>query len=404
MRVLHVVWAFSPLTETFIYDSVIEASRRVDDTLVVAHRRENERDRPFERVRLLPDAPRWSARDLWNKARWLVTLCPDPDITFASKRRALRGMVADFHPDVIHAHFGPQGVLAAGAVRGLGVPVLTSFYGYDVSESLRSPRWRRWYRDLWSGANSVLVLSNAMRAAVQEVGCPRDRVAVVPFGKRLSEYPFRLRASAPRRFVSVGRLVEKKGHLDAIQAIAANRARGVEASLTIIGEGELEGALRDHVARARLEDCVRLVGALPHRETVRHMSEADAFILCSRTGSTGDQEGVPTVLMEAQALGLPCVTTWHAGIPEVIPEANHSLLAPEGDVAAIAAIIRRLVDAPAPEIEGISRRGAEHIRENYELARVTERLLAAYRSACAGAAAPRAGQRVPPGPDDPHRR
>jgi glycosyltransferase involved in cell wall biosynthesis len=378
LRVLHVIPAFSPLTETFLYDLVSEVASRTE-AMVVTQRRVDAESRPFEPVHVIASGGgRFGAvRD--RLVRWFARDAPPAG--WIGLRRALCEVVRAFGPDVVHAHFGDQGVFAAPVAGTLGIPLVTSFYGYDASELPRDPRWRRWYRPLAAGRNRAVVLSHAMRRELASVCLAEERTIVVGTGKRLSEYPYRPPRASPARFLSVGRLVEKKGHADAIEAFGRVAADCADLSLDIVGDGPLSAALQARIDALRLRDRVRLLGPRDHGQTKELMRTADAFILCSRTASSGDREGVPTVLMEAQALGLPCVTTWHAGIPEVIPAANHGLLAPEGDVVAITAAIRRVRATPLADLAAWSARGAEHVREHYDLARQAERLLDVYRAA-----------------------
>ena len=382
LRVLHVVQAFSPLTETFLYDLVRETALR-GDALVVTQRRVHAASRPFDPVRVIArSAGRVAA--LRDRILWSLRRDGAPDPQWIGLRRALARVARAYRPDVVHAHFGDQGVLAAPVARTLGVPLLTSFYGYDASQLPRDPRWRRSFRALVAGPNRALVLSRAMMNALASAGLARDRIFVLCTGKRLSDYPFRARDRSPARFVTVGRLVEKKGHLDAVEAFARLVADGSDVSLDIVGQGPMERDIKARIEALQLQGRVRLLGALDHGETARLMSEADAFVLCSRTAANGDQEGVPTVLMEAQALGLPCVSTRHAGIPEVIPEDNHGLLAREGDVAGIAAALRHLKAMSPVEIRATCERGLQHVQAHHDVGRQGSRLADLYHAAATG--------------------
>ncbi len=381
MRVLHLAWTFSPLTETFVYDLVRETSRRAE-AMVVTRRRVNAEARPFDRVEVV--GPRGGVPGkLVDWARSLLSRDPVLVVSWVAVRRGLDRAVRTFRPDVIHAQFGDMGVLAAPVARAHGVPLVTTFHGHDASRELRDRRRRGWFRALTAGRNRVVAVASPLRTALVEAGLDPARIAVVHNGKDLARYPFRARERPPRRFVTAGRLVEKKGHGDAIAALARLAAEGCPLELEVIGDGPLAPALKAQAAALGLKDRVRFLGPLDHAAARARMEQSDAFLLCSRTASCGDREGLPMVLLEAQALGLPCVSTTHSGIPEGIPAENHALLAPEGDVDAIAAALRRLRQATPDELRAISLRGLAHVRAHHDLERQTARLLALYRAAAA---------------------
>ena len=95
-----------------------------------------------------------------------------------------------------------------------------------------------------------------------------------------------------------------------------------------------------------------------------------------------NREGTPTVLIEAQATGLPCITTTHAGIPETIPETNHRFLAPEGDVDALTDCLIGLLNQSPDEILTIARRGRDHVEQEFHLSSEVKKLRSLYRTIC----------------------
>jgi glycosyltransferase involved in cell wall biosynthesis len=139
----------------------------------------------------------------------------------------------------------------------------------------------------------------------------------------------------------VGRLVEKKGCEDLLRAVAA----GVRsAKLTIIGDGPLREAL-SRLAR-ELDVPADFLGAQPHERVHDEMRRAQLVALPSRTAADGDQEGLPVVALEAAASGRPVVGYRHSGIPEAVIDGHTGLLALEGDVAGLAAVLAELLDDP----------------------------------------------------------
>ncbi len=376
LRIAHVCKSFSPTSETFIHDYVTEL-HALDglDCHVVTLARLNEAARPFPNVHVVVPRKLASPRAVGLRLRDTIRTAWHGEAR--TRVEALHREIRSVRPDVVHAHFGPAGVIALGATDA---PLIVSFHGYDVSEYLQRPEWTMRYERLWKRAAAVTVVSHFQRKVIAEAGCPEEKVHVVRVGKRTRELRYEPPQHAVRRFVSVGRFTDKKGHLDAVQAIARARRAGSEVVIELVGDGPRFDDIASYVREHDLGEFVSLVGARPYSEVIDRMRAADAFILCSKTAANGDQEGVPTVLMEAQALGLPCISTVHAGIPEVIPEANHFMLAAEGDVEGIAERVRRLTEASVPDLEQWTHRGRERIEREFELSTQANRLAELYRA------------------------
>jgi colanic acid/amylovoran biosynthesis glycosyltransferase len=151
-------------------------------------------------------------------------------------------------------------------------------------------------------------------------------------------------SSTPPLIVAVGRLIAKKGFLDLLRACRSLRERGKSFRCEIIGEGPLEQELREKIAQLDLQDCVELPGAKPQHEIREHLAAATAFVLPSVIDPDGGMDNLPTVIMEAMATGLPIVSTFIVGIPEMVIQNETGFLVPPGDVAALTGAIERLID------------------------------------------------------------
>ncbi len=384
MRVAHLCTSFSRLSETFIYDAIQELDRQGIDCHVLTHQRINEKHRPFDNVTVVPWPGIWNARRLGYRALEIPRLRQWKTSSWPLLRTGLEEELARPPPDAIHAHFGPSGVLVMPVAQALGVPLVVSFHGFDAFQLPQEKMWRKRLAALFRKAAAVTVVSRVMKKHLIQLGSPPERTHVVRVGKRMSDYPFQPRSGRGiKRWVSVGRMTEKKGHLDGLAAFKQVSEAHPALSLRIIGEGELLPEARAYIARNEMDGRVKLLGAVPHADVKREMAHADAFLLCSKTARDGDQEGIPTVLMEAQALGLPCVTTRHSGIPEVIPEENHGLLAEEGDVNGIADCMSRLMSRSPEQIREIAARGRAKVEAEFDLVREVEKLKAIYQSVAA---------------------
>jgi glycosyltransferase involved in cell wall biosynthesis len=211
------------------------------------------------------------------------------------------------------------------------------------------------------------VLSEEMKARIVRLGCPSNRIEVVHLSRDLEEFSFRPPTRPIEQVLFVGRLVPKKAPLDAIQAVQQANEQGAGLTLDMVGDGPLWKKVHRYVQEHNLSETITLHGQLPNAEVAEYMGTADVFLLPSKTAPDGDREGTPTVLIEAQATGIPCVTTEHAGIVEMIPEENRGFMVEEGDVESTCIQLQRLSNLSRAELLRISQRGRRNVYDNYSL-------------------------------------
>ena len=143
--------------------------------------------------------------------------------------------------------------------------------------------------------------------------------------------------------LSVGRLVEKKGFPDLLAACARLKQAGQQFRCTIYGEGPLHGPLSALIERLALADCVTLAGERGQAELIPIFQRADIFALAPFVTEDGDRDGIPNVLVEAMACGLPVVSTAVAGIPELVRHGENGLMVAPRDVHALADALATLL-------------------------------------------------------------
>lgn len=377
MRSVHFVHSFSKLSETFIYDYITSLQQQLEVEVITFHHL-NQEERPFEKVSTL-SLPWWNMRRIWNIMRDILLGNDTEMSSWPVYQKRLKSMLLDRRPDVLHAHFGPMGVLLSPVAKELDIPLIVTFYGYDISELLRQKSWQQAYLELAEVASYVTVLSEEMKTRALEAGFSEQQTKVVHLGTRVDKIAFHFPGYPIKKFLSIGRLADKKGHLDTLKAFSRMLEKvDHHVQLDIIGDGDLRGVLREYIQEHNLQTNVRLLGRLPHSKVVEHLKEADAFVLNSKTASSGDKEGTPTVLVEAQAAGLPCISTFHSGIPEIIPEENHRFLADEGDVEQIASNMIKLLKASEKEVREISKLGRKRVEEAFDVTGEAEKFKLLY--------------------------
>jgi len=232
--------------------------------------------------------------------------------------------------------------------RAVGLPLVTSLYGVDAAVLPYLPRWRDRYARLFREGELFLAEGPEMRKKIIAAGAPADRTVIQPIAVRLDTYP-RWAPDGSSTVLFAGRFVEKKGLLDAIAAFDRARRHLPAARMTIVGDGPDEAAARTLIARLGMSDIVEFVGAKPHADLLQRMAVASVLIHPSATAADGDSEGgAPTILLEAQAIGMPIVTTRHADIPHVVPEGPGVHLCDEHDVPALGDALAAAIEARTP--------------------------------------------------------
>lgn len=377
MRVLHYCGNFSKTSETFIYNYISEVERQEKGSYVVTHKRKNQESRPFPRITTVDRPGRWDPRRLLHRLRLWKTQRPSPESFWPQTRARLEAVVREIEPDVIHAHFGPQGVRIAPVAQKLGIPLVVTFYGSDISVKANDDFWAEKYLSLWPRAGAVTVLSEDMKRKAQASGCPSSKISIIRLSCDLDEFAYKPPEHSVERILFVGRLVSKKAPLDALEAVQLANAKGAGLHFEVVGDGPLREKVEQYVTEHAL-DRITLHGRVPSDEVARHMRAADAFLLPSKTAPNGNREGTPTVLVEAQASGLPCVTTHHAGIPEMIPDENHDLLSSPGDVESMSSVLVGLSKASADTIQDRARLGRHKVEQDFNLSREVQKLRSLY--------------------------
>lgn len=382
MKVLHYCNFFSPVSQTFIYDVILQLDLIEVENIVVANKLVNNTDRPYSNKLELPAFKQNLVGKVKHKLLDQLGIGGHDWETLSDQAKTvgLKEVIIAQKPDLVHAHFGPQGYLAFPATESLGVKLVVSFHGFDAFRLPNEKGWKEKLSRLFKSAALITVVSRLMKDHLIALGCPAEKLKVIHVGKKLDHYPFKQRGTEGiKNFISIGRLTEKKGHIDCVEAFLKLKDSHPELTLKIIGEGELTEQLQNFVRTNSLSDRIKLLGSISHKETIAHLESADAFILCSKTAANGDQEGIPTVLMESQALGLPSISTLHSGIPEAFPIENQWLLAEENNISSIAEKIKALVCADQALVENTIKLGRDKVIAEFNLETEVNKLKKLYQ-------------------------
>jgi glycosyltransferase involved in cell wall biosynthesis len=308
-------------------------------------------------------------------------------VSYALLRRsaALREHIRGRHLALLHAHFGVEGVYAQPLAHALGVPLVTTLHGFDVTVTKRqmlASRKLSWVayvanrKALFDNGAAFVCVSDYIRAKALAWGYPAERLTVLPIGVDVERIQPVGPASAPR-IIHVARLVEKKGTADLLAAFVDVRKAVPDAHLVIIGDGPLREQLTQQAKESGTGDAVQFRGAQPYAEVLAEIARSRVLCLPSVTAASGDQEGLGMVLLEAAAAAKPVVGTDHGGIPEAVRDGVTGFTVPEHDRAALA---ERLVAVLRDDqlAADLGRAGRNLVTSNFNLARQTAKLESLY--------------------------
>lgn len=286
---------------------------------------------------------------------------------------------------LIHAHFGPDGVYAQSLARALGIPYLVTFHGFDATMT-RAALWRtrKLYvaqfllreRQLQRSAAAFIAISSFIRDKLVGRGYPADKIIQHYIGVDIEKFQRGTRAASPY-VLCVARAVEKKGVATVVRAFARVAAKYPAVRLVHVGEGPLLGELRTLVHQLGLADRVELRGAVEHTAVRELMRAASVFALASCTAADGDAEGLGIVFNEASACGVPVVATMHGGIPEAVIHGETGLLSPERDDAAMAQHLDAVLGDAALAAR-LGARGREYVCDRFDVRKQTAKLEEVY--------------------------
>lgn len=400
LNIAFLVGTFPSLSETFVLNQItgmidrghrvtIFAERAPSDIFV--HEEVVARSLKPHRFECLPESPIRRFLELpkvwkWDRYHWRSLNLLRYGLQSASLR--LLWAVDLFNGcrefDVIHCHFGALGLKAAllrrtGALNGA---ILTSLHGEDI---LNYPRrfFGNIYKAFFAECDLVLPISDRWNTELIRMGCPpgrirRHRMGIDPNLFQLpGENPARNRPPGPLRVLTVGRLVEKKGILDAIRAIGNLQ---IECEYTVAGEGPLRTSAEKLVSGLGLNSKVRFLGASTRARTVELLKNADVFLAPSVTASDGDIEGIPVAIMEAMAAGLPVISTLHSAIPELVAPDISGYLVAEHDIEGISLHLSKLAADPLLRAQ-MGGEGRKIVEAEYNIHRLNAQLEGYYREA-----------------------
>lgn len=285
-----------------------------------------------------------------KRAMQVVFGIPRPQWPIAM-RRLWDDYVKKRNPDVALAEFAPNGMAALEACRRHGIPLVVHFHGYDASSLLKQKNYVKKLPALFDQSVAIVAVSHKMRDVLINLGCPINKISIIPCGAPVSDFYISNQVSAIHcRFIFVGRLIPMKGPLLLLKAFKRCVEINPDTSLHLIGGGPLLRKAHKYIKTNRLEKKVRILGHVSIERIRDELAESSVLVQSSVTAPNGHFEGggPPVSIAEAASSGLPCIAFNHGGLPDFIQDGINGYLVPEGDWEALAE--RMIFLAGSPDI------------------------------------------------------
>ena len=249
-------------------------------------------------------------------------------------------VIEDFKPDIIHCHFGTDFLKVMSNLNNQNkrIPILISFYGFDATERLKNKAVLKKYKHYLTLPNvHSIAVSNSLTENINTIIKPCNYAKTLNSGIDTDFY-YRKKVELNSEefvFLQVSSFIFKKGHAFTLEAfkIFITQNNLYKYKFIIVGLGTLEDEIKRQIIRLNLEDYVFLQGPITPEEMIDLSSRVNCFVHMSITTENGDQEGLPNVLLEAMSLELPILSTFHAGIPEIVENGVNGILCEEKNIS-----------------------------------------------------------------------
>lgn len=354
-------------SETFVRGHVEEVLP--GGTSVICLRRQTASKRAWDAsgpvLELEGDAPKWVR--LWQRIYRLT-------LGKAAEAKKIARFLKEHQVEAVMVEYLDVTWRYLPALKAAGVRIYGRGLGYDVSSYLKDPKWVERYQAL-NGIDGIFVVTSHLKDRLVKVGIKDSIIETIPCGSHYkAEWSERTRGPE-FRLVAVGRLVGKKAPHLTIEAVSMALKNCPNMRLDLVGDGALMAESVAAVERFGVGSKVTLHGAKPHTFVGELMAKADLFVQHSRVDpETGDEEGLPVAVLEAMSMGLPVVSTRHAGIMDAVVEGKTGILVDEGDLAGMAAAIERLYNSQQ-ECLAMGRAGYERVQAGFSFEVERRRLL-----------------------------
>lgn len=359
-------------SETFIFNQLGVFAKPVKPIIIAANKKENDNilNSSNFNVHFLPD----SKFHFWfGIIKRKLQIPGNRYKAYPSQQQKIYDIINSQHIELIHAHYGTMGINILPVAIKLNLPLIITFHGNDASKMLQKKAYRKSLKYIFEYRNShIITVSNRIKEILIELGAQKERIQTHYIGTDISRFKFVDRVDIRKKlltgekiiFLQVSNFVEKKGHLETIKAFKTISLKYPNLLLQLGGDGLTKKECENLVLDLELENRVQFLGRVNPNNVYGLMKNSDYFIHNSITGKDGSEEGIPTVIMEAMATGLPVLTTIHAGITELVVNGDTGFLSREKNIEDY---IENFEKALNTDSKKIGYQAYKHVKTNFNL-------------------------------------
>jgi colanic acid/amylovoran biosynthesis glycosyltransferase len=258
--------------------------------------------------------------------------------------------VSEFNPDIVHFHFGDTAVKFFFQLKNefKNIPIFITFHGFDASELLNKDWYLKRLKKIVLQPNfyCICVSDNLMKNLLKNgLAVSPAKSFILHYGIDFNRFILepRIEASAIS-FLQISTFFEKKGHAYTLEAFSRfKKITGKQVKLILAGDGPLLNDMKNLAEHLQISDDVVFTGWVSRDQARILLQKANYFVHHSITSESGDQEGIPNAIIEAMAMELPVLSTWHSGIPELVENGVNGFLVNERDVEGYALCFEKIL-------------------------------------------------------------
>lgn len=263
-------------------------------------------------------------------------------IGYTLRKKNFKRFLIDQKVSHVISEYGPTGTYVMNILEELKIPLIPYFHGRDAFHYGTLDRFGKKYKRLFAQAYKIFCVSKNMCDQLVSLGADSNKIIINPCTPNTDVFFDQHKERNVNQFMSVGRFCGKKAPLSTIKAVEKALLKVNNLSLLMIGDGPLFDDCKDYIELNDLANSIKLLGRKTPEEIADLFNSSYGFIQHSVRAADGDSEGTPVAVMEAMICGCPVVSTYHAGIPDVVTSGVHGFLVEEGDVDGMADYIVEL--------------------------------------------------------------